>query len=354
MIEMKNFKFYYMMRGFFIIALLALMVSCSDDDSASGGIAIESVSQTGYKTNLDGSLTAIDSLTTTGFSGNVYVIRGKGLTSTAAIYFNDYSAYFNPTMVTDNNIILTLPVGVPYSNSQTSNKLKIVTFSGEEILYDFMIGQPAPNLIKYPLGGPAGTVATITGTDFVNVVSVKFGTIPAEILATTETTIQIKIPSGIVGACKIFVETLGGIKESELSYGFNYMIYDDSRNSDWWDGDWGGNVFFDATDKVRDGAYAVKKEYGAWGGFQIGNGGAGLDMTNYTKLKLSLFATTAGKVNIVLSGNAKTIDMVPGVWTDYEFSLQTDFNSPASPGILLLQEFSGISNTVYIDNVGLL
>jgi hypothetical protein len=352
---MKNFKINTILRALFIIPILALTFSCSDDDgSASGTTVIESVSKTGYNNPSPGVFTPIDSLVTTGFSGNVYVIRGKGLKKTAAIYFNDFDAYFNPTMVTDTNIILTLPVGVPYSTDLTSNKIKLVTSDGAEIFYDFTIGQPAPNLVKYPLGGPAGTVAKITGTDFVNVVSVKFGTIDAEIVATTETEITVKIPAGITGACKIFVETLGGISESALSFGFNYMIYDDSRNADWWEGSWGGNTAYDATDKVRDGAFAVKKEYGAWGGFQIGNGGAALDMSNYTKLKLSLFATNAGKINIVISGNAKTIDMVPGVWTDYEFSLQTDFNNPASPGILLLQEFSGIDNTVYIDNVGLL
>lgn len=352
---MKNLKFNSVWRFLFLVPLLTLVISCSDDgDNINDTVTIQSVSLTGYSRSADNVYTPIDSVTTTGFSGNLYVIRGTGLSKTKKIYFNDFDAYFNPTMVTDSNIIITLPVGVPYSNNETSNKIKIVTFTGQEVFYDFMIGQPAPNLIKYPLGGPAGTVAKITGTDFVNVVSVKFGTIPAEIISTTETEITIRIPAGITGACKIFVETLGGISESTLTFGFNYMIYDDSRNGDWWDGDWGGNVFFDATDKVRDGAFAVKKEYGAWGGFQIGNGGASLNMANYTKLKLSLFATTAGKINIVLSGNAKEINLVPGVWTDYEFSLQTDFNSPASPGILLLQEFSGIDNTVYIDNVGLL
>jgi len=352
---MKNFNFKFMLRALFIIPVLSLFFSCSDDDSSSNNTTvIESVSKTGYNNPSAGVYTPLDSLVTTGFSGNVYIIRGKGLKKTAAIYFNDYSAYFNPTMVTDTNIILTLPVGIPYSTNETSNKIRIVTSDGSEALYDFTIGAPAPNLTKYPLGGPAGTISKITGTDFVNVISVKFGDIPAEIVATTTTEITVKIPAGITGACKIFVETAGGITESALTFGFNYMIYDDTRNSDWWEGSWGGPVTFDEASIVRDGAYAVKKEYGAFGGFQIGNGGGPIEIANYTKVKMSLYATTAGKANIVISGNAKLIDLVPGVWTDYEFSLQTDFNSPSAPGVFLIQEFSGINNTIYIDNLGLL
>jgi len=354
-IDMKNLKFNFMLRALFIIPILSFLISCSDDDSSVvSGTVIESVSKTGYNNPSPGVYTPIDSLVTTGFSGNVYIIRGQGLKKTKAIYFNDFSAYFNPTMVTDTNIILTLPVGVPYSTDVTSNKIKIVTSDGLEVFYDFLIGPPAPNLTKYPLGGPAGTVAKITGTDFVDVMSVKFGEIPAEIISTTTTEIVIRIPEGIVGACKIFVETPGGISESALTFGFNYVIYDDARNSEWWEGSWGGDVDYSQSAIVRDGAFAVKKIYGAFGGFQIGNGGGAIDMTNYTKLKMSLYATTAGKANIVISGNAKSIDLVPGKWTDYEFSLETDFENPGAPGILLIQEFSGIDNTIYIDNVGLL
>lgn len=351
---MKNFKFYTMMRAVFIISAFALFFSCSDDDANDGTLAIESVSKTGYNEPSPGVFIPVDSLVTTGFSGNVYVIRGKGLSKTRAIYFNDFSAYFNPTMVTDNNIVLTLPVGVPYSTDLTSNKLRIVTTDGKEALYDFTIGPPPPSLLKYPLGGPAGTVATITGTDFVDVISVKFGEIPAEILSTTPTTIVIKIPAGITGACKIFVETPGGITQSALTFGFNYMIYDDSRNGDWWEGSWGGNVNQQQTEIVRDGVYTIKKENsaGSYGGFQIGKNGDPLDISGYTKLKVSLFATMAGKAKIVLSGKSISINLVPGEWTDYEFSLQTDFENPGSPGIFLIQEDSGIANTIYIDNLG--
>jgi hypothetical protein len=353
---MKNFKFNFMLRALFIIPLLSMLLSCSDDDSSStnGATVIESVSKYGYNEPSPQVYVPLDSLVTTGFSGNVYIIRGKGLAKTTAIYFNDFSAYFNPAMVTDTNIILTLPVGIPYSTDQTSNKIKIVTSDGHEVFYDFTIGAPAPSLTKYPLGGPAGTVSTITGTDFVNVISVKFGDIPAEIVSSTVTEIVVKIPEGITGACKIFVETAGGITESALTFGFNYVIYDDARNSDWWEGSWGGDVNYDQSEIVRDGARAVKKEYGGFGGFQIGNGGGPIEIGNYTRLKMSLYATSAGKANIVISGNAKEIDLVPGKWTDYEFSLQTDFNNPGAPGILLIQEFSGINNTLYIDNVGLL
>jgi len=353
---MKNLKFNSIWRLVFIIPILALVLSsCSDDDTSGTGVAsIDSVSLGGYKRGADNIYTPIDSLTTTGFSGNFYVIRGKGLSNTKAVYFNDFNVYFNPTLTTDTNILLTLPVGVPYSSDTTSNKLKVVLQNGQELFYDFKIGAPAPSLTKYPLGGSAGTVAKITGTDFVGVMSVKFGTIPAEIVATTEKEITVKIPEGITSAVKIIVETAGGKTESALSFGFNYMIYDDARNADWWEGSWGGAATYDASDNVRDGSFSVKKEFSSYGGFQIGNGGAAVDMTKFTKVKMSLFAKNAGKVNIAISGNAKVIDLVPGVWTDYEFSLQNDFANPVSPGIFLIQEFSGIDNVVYIDNVGFL
>jgi hypothetical protein len=57
------------------------------------------------------------------------VIKGKNLTATKQVFFNDLSVDFNPTYNTDTDLIIYLPGTVP-TGAKVSNKLKLVTTAG--------------------------------------------------------------------------------------------------------------------------------------------------------------------------------------------------------------------------------
>ena len=65
--------------------------------------------------NLDSTYTAtrtvpvaFDSTTMLGKPGTMYAILGQNLSGTTAIYFNDVSVYFNPALVRDDVILVTI------------------------------------------------------------------------------------------------------------------------------------------------------------------------------------------------------------------------------------------------------
>jgi len=349
---MKNFKTKYLL-GFFMLALMmgTSLISCSDDSEGSGNIVIESVSLTGYN-QVGEEFIPVDSLTTVGYVENAYIIRGSGFSGTQKIYFNDFEADFNPTLVTDTRIIVTIPKETPYAN--VSNKLRIVTTSGSAE-YDFIIGQPAPTITSFdPLAGGAGQIVTIKGTVFDNLIGVKFGTTEAEIVSSTSTEIKVKIPDGIVQAF-IFVETAGGIGKSVGQFGFKFVVYDDILAPGWWVGGWGGTQNFENTVNVKRGTYAIKRVTEGWSGFQIGNGGAAIDLTaGFTAIKVSIYAENDGKVLIALNGNytaGKQVTLTAGQYTDITVPL-SEIGSPQTLNEIVIQEFSGAGNTYYIDDLG--
>lgn len=352
---MKNLKAKYILSLFILGSLfLTVFTSCSEeqDNITAGPLRIDSVSLTGYNL-VDGVYVPKDSLTTVGYVQNMYIIRGSGFSETEAIYFNDFQADFNPTLVTDNTIIVTIPEDTPYAN--VSNKLKIVTIKGS-VEYDFVIGQPAPTITSFdPVAGGTGDIVTIKGTVFDNLISVKFDDIEAVIVSSTSTEIKVEIPAGVVQA-KIFVETAGGIAESPGAFGFKRIIFDDALGDGFqlWGG-WGGTQDLQNTTTVKRGTYSIQRITEAWSAIQIGYAGSTLNLgTDVTALKVSIYAENTGKLKIVFNGddaNGKVIDVVAGQWLDFtipvsEITPQTTFSQ------LWIQEFTGSGNVFYIDDFG--
>lgn len=355
---MKNINIKKALGSLLIVVMASLTVaSCSDDDtkSTSDALVIESVSLAGYNL-VDGEYIAKDSITNTGFVGNMYIVRGSGFLNTQKIYFNDIEATFNPTLITNNVIFVQIPENVPFANENTSNKLKIVTSLGTTE-YDFIIGQPGPRITGFdPVAGGEGTVVTITGSVFDNLEAVRFGDTPATIISSTSTEIKVEVPEGVVQSY-IFVETTGGITRSAGQFGFKFIVYDEALAPGWWVGGWGGTQEFDNTEVVKRGTYAIKRTTDAWSGFQIGNGGATIDLANgYAAIKVSIQATTTGKVLLAINGNydgGKTLDVVAGEWIDFTIPF-SELGSPATLNEIVIQEFSGAGNVLYIDDLGLI
>lgn len=321
----------------------------------------------------DTRLVSFDSTVTTGRLGVQYGIIGTNLLTTTSVSFNGVSVYFNPTLLTDNSIIVTIPsntstVLIPFGPSQI-NKLTIVTSHGT-VDYTFPIQQPAPVITSFtPLAAGAGDIVTITGSIFNAVTAVTFDTTPAVIVGTpTTTSIQVRVPAGVVSAY-IYVTTPGGTTKSPASFGFKYIIYDDNLASGWGGKGSGG---YDGYSSTRDYANTLHPKRGSaaiavtytdsYGALQIGYGGATtIDVAKLglTNLKFSIYGganvTAGSRVQVVINGvygKAVIVPITVGSYTDYTIPLSS-LGSPATITEIVLQSYGGAApSTIHVDDLG--
>lgn len=281
-------------------------------------------------------------------------IIGQSLASVQTVYINDLEAYFNPTLVTSTSIILSIPQEAPWRD--VPNTIRVETrFGSAETA--FTITQPTPLITGFsPVAASAGSIVTITGEVFDNLIEVRFDEVVAEVVSASSTEIQVKVPDGI-GNAYIFVETPGGVARSAGAFGFALLLYGDAFPEGFWEGHWGGNADVSNTEVFR-GSQSMKYEYlDAWGGFQIG-ANSPLNLSDYSALKVSIYGGpgTAGKsVAIVMSdlwGNSYVAPLQEGSWIDLTIPL-SDLGDPAelSTFIIQSQDFV-IGSAIYIDDLG--
>jgi hypothetical protein len=377
---MKNLNKYLKFLGCAIVACLMLgTTSCKkeNDEGGKGAPAITRVRTVSKADTLRGvahqitldsvsvydevKTIAFDSTTTTGKLNNLYAIIGENLKSTSLVTFNGVSVYFNPALVTDNSIIVSIPATTPWAGQQ-SNKLAITTKYGQTD-FNFTIQQPAATILNFaPLAAGAGDIVTITGTAFNGVTAVNFvtgaQTIPAQIIGTpTPTEIKVAVPAGIVQA-RIAVTTPGGTSLSAASFGFRTIVFDDALAPGW------SVTSYSATTtvgiaNVKRGTSSLQNLYtGGYGAFRLDFGGAAISTAGYSAIKISIYGGpgTAGKqVKIGLNDNynqTSLLQLSEGSYTDFTIPLSA-FGNPATIFQVILQEFSGNApSTIYVDDIG--
>ncbi len=148
------------------------------------------------------------------------VIQGSGFTTTQEIYFNEFEAVFNPTYVSENNIVVQIPAGAPNigTDSLAPNTVRVVTRYGEDSYSNFIVYAPPAEIFtmtnEFAL---AGDTIVLTGRYFFAVDSVIFpGEFPGEVLATSSDggECTVIVPEGASNPGPIRVVTLGGTSES--------------------------------------------------------------------------------------------------------------------------------------------
>ena len=371
-----------MNRSAFFFALLFLLatggvMSCKKENDGGGAPTIERVRTISKTDTIAGisqpvtfdssvlydniTVVAFDSTVTSGERNHQYAIIGSNLKTTTSVSFNGLSVYFNPGLITDNSIIITIPAATPYGSSQ-SNMLTVTTLYGS-VDFSFPIKQPPPTITSFdPLAGSAGDILTITGSVFDDVSKVTFDSTVAEIVSSTTTSIQVKIPEGIVQAF-IYVTTPGGTTKSIASYGFKSVLYDDALRNGWgnYDG-YGSTRNFMSTDHVKRGtndiAVTVDNSYGA---LQIGYGGATLNVQQLglTAIKFSVYGGDAikdgDKAHLVINGDYNDyveITLKAGAYTDYTIPL-SQLGNPSTITEFVVQMFGvAAPSTVYFDDIG--
>lgn len=162
-----------------------------------------------------------DSLITGSFMGSLIAIVGDNLGGTRELWFNDQKADLNPTYVTSQSIIVNVPSTVP---TEVTNKMRFVFADGTEMLYDFYVNVPAPELDKIKCEYvPDGGTVVIEGDFFFEPIKVVFpGDLEAQVVSLEKTKLQVTVPDG-AGAGPISVQTNFGKVNSSF-------IFRDSRN----------------------------------------------------------------------------------------------------------------------------
>ncbi|WP_379963030.1 IPT/TIG domain-containing protein [Epilithonimonas sp. UC225_85] len=352
---MKNLIQNKYKKVFLLLLIVTLWSACSNDDEGNIATApsIEFVAASVDANGAPSNLTP----TTVGFANNTYVIRGKGFSSLKHIYFNDFESYFNPTLVTDNNIIVSINENTPYSN--VSNKLKLVTGSGT-VEFDFVIAPPAPVFNGFQSVNTAdGGNIVIKGNYFVNP-TVKVGDATATVVSTDLTHITATLPAGSQGK-KVSVTTLSGTVTYNSQVGTS--IYDDVFYGGVTNSTWAGDVYDIAygadASNIMQGDKAIKWSAKAWSAFQIDNSPTipanAKGIRFYAKAKT---ATPVNAIKLILNygwGTTPTIT-VGEVYKYYEIPFEgaTGFGLSATPSTmnLTLNHAAGSENEIYLDDIG--
>lgn len=349
---MKNL----IIKGFryFIFLLAAILVwsACRNDEDESISTSAPTIEFVAASVDSNGQPTNLSPITV-GYANNTYVIKGKGFATLKHVYFNNYESGFNPNLVTDTHIIVTINQNTPYAN--VNNKLKLVTKFGE-IEYDFTVAPPAPVIDGYhSINAADGDNIVIKGNYFVNPI-VKVGNLQATISSSSLTQITAKLPVGSQGK-KVSVTTLSGTATygSEVGTAFyDDILYGSTVNSGW--GETHDIAYADNPANIKQGGKSIKLDIGAWSGFQFDNAPA--FPATAKGIRFYAKATTAGSQNMQVMinynwGNRATID-ITGDFQEYRIPWSTfglsSAPTAASSNIIFFNQ--GTANVYYIDDLG--
>lgn len=226
-----------------LLAILAVMLySCTDNgiESQVDGNGVPNISGVRY-VNPDSSRN-IDKVG----PGDVVALVGTNIDATVHVYFNGVEAPFNPALLTDTTLIVTIPGDLPFGsmdpNGEEMNTIRVANDNGESVL-DFPVLPPAPSVAKisneyaYP-----GEQITIEGQYLYLVTSVAF---PGGVEATEFNSVPdgssmtVTVPSGATESGGIEITTAAGSTSSSPAATFREAAgmvcnFDDVNNYAGW------------------------------------------------------------------------------------------------------------------------
>ena len=201
-------------------------------------------------------VTEKDSIITAGSFGLTIAMVGESLGDVQEVWFNDLKAVLNPNFVTGTTIICAIPSKLP---SKITNKVTLVTKSGESFTFDFKVILPKPVVTGlYNEMAAPGNITKVLGSALYFISEVKFGNLPATILEFKENEISVTVPAGATAGSLITVTGEGGTVVSTFKYKDAGMwLFDFDKAATSWNSIdcWGGM-------KWRTDASSINANYG--------------------------------------------------------------------------------------------
>jgi N-acetylglucosamine-6-sulfatase len=140
--------------------------------------------------------------------GTTVAVIGSHLEQTQSVMFGSVSAAFD--VLSDNQLSVVVPDGAP------SVPITVVTPDGTATSADRY--EVAPVIGSFsPTQGKAKTVVTVNGSAFIDVTSVKLGTVPVQFTVASYWTITFRVPRGSRTG-KIFIVTRWGHANTTMSF----------------------------------------------------------------------------------------------------------------------------------------
>jgi large repetitive protein len=196
-------------NAFFSVTAPTQLTAVVPPGATTGFISVTSPVGTGASTNLFFVAPHVTSFSpTSGIAGDPIVIRGTNFIETSSVLFNQAPALFTvdtrnqitaivPELATTGTISVTTPAGIVASTNAFTVLPHITAFS--------------------PLGGPAGTQVTLSGSGFAAATAVRFNGVPAAFQILSPAQIQATVPAGATTGL-ITVQTPFGQAESPLPF----------------------------------------------------------------------------------------------------------------------------------------
>lgn len=352
---MKNIKNRMLLKLYFLASIsILLFASCSDDSGdSSGKLEVTGISRSVVDDPLVEGDREVDVPTDVINAGNYYIIRGSGFATLKSISFNGLESYFNPTMVTDNAIVVMVDQKTPYYNEM--DEMKIVTNSGT-LSYKIAIRPPSPSITSFPVNPNDGDIITIKGDYFLRP-SVNFGNTKAELISESLTELKVKVPDGSY-LKNLSVTNVSGTTVAQETIGSG--IYDDAPTNIWgWEDLWDDeNPLNKAYDKdVKQGEKCIRWTSGEWNGYVIGiNNWSYHDTGKFKAIRFWIKGEKAGKMkffanDVNVAANTEIIE-IKSTWTYFEIPY-ADVGNPTEISNIGFQEFGGFGgNVIYLDNIG--
>ena len=150
------------------------------------------------------------------FMDEILCIVGTNLRSVHDIYFNDQKAILNPSYITDN----TLVVSVPNTQAkEVTNKLYLLNKAGNSVEYDFKVLPPVPKILSMSNEwAKEGEEVTLTGKYFMDVQSISLpGAEVTEFTVNDGEHVTFKVPAGAT-AGPVSLTTASGSTNSSFQY----------------------------------------------------------------------------------------------------------------------------------------
>ncbi|WP_406263294.1 IPT/TIG domain-containing protein [Streptomyces sp. NBC_00191] len=149
--------------------------------------------------------------------GNTVTINGTGLTTASTVNFGANAA--TPTVISDNQLSVTVPTGAGPGTVSVSVTTAGGTNNGLSYTY---VDTPTVTTLSPNSGSDdGGTAVTITGTNLSTTQSITFDGALAPFTAVTSTSVIAVTPPGSAGAVDVVVTTTGG-SATEVG-GFTYV-----------------------------------------------------------------------------------------------------------------------------------
>jgi hypothetical protein len=164
-----------------------------------------------------------DSVLTKAGPGQIIVIQGANLATTSQIFFNGYPASFNSALLSDENLVVTVPADMPFASlpQDKLNTIRIVTNYGE-LIYQFPIVPPPPVIVAMTNEyARAGEKVILAGNNLFYIDKVIFpGAVQVTSVATNAsgTLLELTVPAGISQSGPLQVMNRYGSTTSLLLY----------------------------------------------------------------------------------------------------------------------------------------